>query len=81
MLCTAEVCKKRNRLLFEHLFHFRKTDVVFPQQVATSLLIEGEPKMKKIARLFVAAILLTFAMSTASLADGGSPLCQSRTCQ
>lgn len=29
--------------------------------------------MKKVARLFVAAILLTFAMSTASLADGGNP--------
>jgi hypothetical protein len=29
--------------------------------------------MKKIARLFVAAILLTFALSTASLADGGAP--------
>ena len=29
--------------------------------------------MKKITRLFVAAILFTFAMSTASLADGGAP--------
>ena len=30
--------------------------------------------MKKVTRIFVAAILLTFAMSTASLADGGVPL-------
>jgi len=29
--------------------------------------------MKKIVRLVVAAVLLTFALSTASLADGGSP--------
>jgi len=56
-------------------------NVVFPQQLATSHLIEGETEMKKIARLFVAAILLTFAMSTASLADGGVPLCQSKTCK
>ena len=30
--------------------------------------------MKKIVRLIVATVLLTFAMSTASLADGGSPV-------
>jgi len=30
--------------------------------------------MKKIVRLLVATVLLTFAMSTASLADGGSPM-------
>lgn len=29
--------------------------------------------MKKIVRLFVAAVLLTCALSTASLADGGAP--------
>jgi hypothetical protein len=44
-------------------------------------LTEGETEMKKIMRIFAAAILLTFAMSTASLADGGSPYCNSRTCQ
>jgi hypothetical protein len=63
------------------VFRLRKTHVVFPQQVATSLFIEGETEMKKITRIFVAAILLTFAMSTASLADGGVPLCQSKTCK
>jgi len=30
--------------------------------------------MKTIARLLVAVVLLTFAMSTASLADGGAPM-------
>ncbi len=35
---------KRNRALFEHVFRFRKTHVVFPQQVATSLLIGGKTK-------------------------------------
>ena len=30
--------------------------------------------MKTIVRLLVAALLLTFAMSTASLADGGEPM-------
>ena len=30
--------------------------------------------MKKIVRLIVATVLLTFAMSTASLADGGAPV-------
>lgn len=30
--------------------------------------------MKKIVRLLVVTVLLTFAMSTASLADGGSPM-------
>jgi hypothetical protein len=30
--------------------------------------------MKKIVRLLVAAVLLTCAMSTVSLADGGSPV-------
>lgn len=30
--------------------------------------------MKKIIRLLVVTVLLTFAMSTASLADGGSPI-------
>jgi len=29
--------------------------------------------MKKFARLIVVTLLLTFAMSTASLADGGAP--------
>lgn len=29
--------------------------------------------MKKIVRLLVVTLLLTFAMSTASLADGGAP--------
>lgn len=29
--------------------------------------------MKKIVRLFVAAVLLTCALSTASLADSGAP--------
>ncbi len=29
--------------------------------------------MKKAVRLLVVALLLTFAMSTASLADGGAP--------
>lgn len=38
--------------------------------------------MKKIGRLLIAAILLTFAMSTASFADGGYPVptCTSGHC-
>jgi hypothetical protein len=39
--------------------------------------------MKKIMRLFVAAVLLTCAMSTAALTDGGSPMptCSGARCQ
>jgi len=39
--------------------------------------------MKKFARLVVVTLLLTFAMSSASLADGGSPAptCNAKTCQ
>jgi len=38
--------------------------------------------MKKFARLIFVTLLLTFAMSTASLADGGSPtpLCSPGNC-
>ena len=38
--------------------------------------------MKKAVRLLVVTLLLTFAMSTASLADGGSkpPRCNPVTC-
>jgi len=38
--------------------------------------------MKKAVRLLVVTLLLTFAMSTASLADGGSPppRCRPTTC-
>jgi len=39
--------------------------------------------MKMIVRLFVAITVLTFAMSTASLADGGSPppMCSPGNCK
>jgi hypothetical protein len=39
--------------------------------------------MKKAMRLVVVTLLLTFAMSTASLADGGSPapMCTPKACQ
>jgi hypothetical protein len=38
--------------------------------------------MKKAVRLLVVTLLLTFAMSTASLADGGSkpPRCTPQSC-
>jgi hypothetical protein len=65
--------RQPNRAIFEHAIVLPQNGhSVFPV-IGSTTKSRGGYVMKKIVRLFVAAVLLTCAMSTASLADSGAP--------
>jgi hypothetical protein len=74
--------RQPNRAIFEHEPGLSKnTRSVSAVADELTLAPEGDTYMKKIVRLVVVAVLLTCAMSTASLADGGAPYPTCPTCR
>ncbi len=78
----ADAERTADRAVFEH-FRLRPVNERTVSPARKALITHRGGHMKKIVRLFVVAALLTFGLSTASLADGGSPVptCTSGHCK